>query len=384
MELVHFNEDGCLSYLLFCTQTKEAVIIDPTFPEGKFLHAIENKKLVLKYILDTHTHADHASAGVKLSQKTGAPYLIHHRAQDSLNIPNNIPEKIKNIIKYNKNLEKTDFLKENDNLPVGNIKCKLFYTPGHTTDSISVKAGHLLFTGDFLLIKQCGRTDLPGGDPEDLYNSIFNTLYKMPEDTVIYPAHDYKGNINISLGYEIINNSFLLKRNLPEFKEFVGSFFPPLDAEGGKLQCSITEEQEKSNTYAPNTEKKTSTVMQELCFHLESFLKSSPSDINAISSSELHTLLTNGSELTMIDVREPKELEMDGYIEGVINIPLKKLPDNIGKIPSNKDSFIVTLCRSGSRSSYAALYLRGLGYRKVKNLEGGMLDWVKKELPISR
>ncbi len=382
MELIHFNEDGCLSYLLYCPQEKEAIVIDPTFPEKKFLQALEKNKLNLKYILDTHTHADHASAGVKLAERTGVPYAIHQKAQAALDIPPSIPETIKRIIESNKSLVKTKYVEDNTELQVGKIKCRLFQTSGHTTDSVSVKAGHFLFTGDFLLINQCGRTDLPGGSAEDLYGSIFNTLYKLPEDTVIYPAHDYKGNINTSLGYEMINNPFLQKRSLADFKEFVNSFFPPLDAEGGKLQCSITEEQE-NNIYAPQ-EKKTSPVMQEFCFHLESFLKSSPSDFNAINSDELQQLIANNSDLTMIDVREPKELEKDGYIEGVINIPLKKLPENLDNIPESKDTFIVTLCRSGSRSSYAALYLRGLGYRKVKNLEGGMIDWAKKELPISR
>ncbi len=380
--LIRFNADDCLSYLLFCPVTREAMIIDATFPEEKFLQALENNELTLKFIVDTHTHADHASAGARLAEKTHAPYLIHQNAGDDLAIPTQIPDKIKNIIENNKSLKKDGFLKNNEQLKVGRELCQVFHTPGHTTDSVSIKAGHLLFTGDFLLINQCGRADLPGGSADDLYKSIFNTLLKLPEDTVVYPAHDYMGNINTSLGYELINNSFLQERSPEQFVAFVSAFFPPLDAEGGKLQCSTTGGQQKSNIYAPQ-EKKASPVMQEMCFYLEAFLKEAPPDFDAINSDELHELLFSGNAMTMLDVREPEELEKDGYLEKALNIPIRELPES-SQVPADKEKLIVIICRSSSRSSYAALYLRGLGYKNVKILEGGMLDWLKKGYPVRK
>jgi sulfur dioxygenase len=221
---------------------------------------------------------------------------------------------------------------------------------------------------------------LPGGSIDSLYNSIFGTLLNITEDTVVYPAHDYQGNINTSLGYERINNPFLQERSPADFEKFVSAFFPPLDAEGGKLQCSITGEQQKNNLYFPE-KNKTSPVMQELCFHLENFIKEAPPDFNAVDSEELQRLLKD-INLTVVDVRERSELDNDGYIEKVLNIPLRELPENTAKLPADKDSLIVVLCRSGSRSSYAALYLRGLGYKNVKHLEGGMLDWLKNGYPV--
>ncbi len=380
MTLIRFNADDCLSYLLFCPVTREALIIDPTYPEEKFLHSLEKNELDLKFIVDTHTHADHASAGARLAKQTHAPYLIHQKAADDLEVPPHIPDKIKKIIENNHSLKKDGFLKNNDHFNVGKELCQVFHTPGHTTDSISIKAGHLLFTGDFLLINQCGRTDLPGGSADDLHNSIFNTLLKLPEDTVVYPAHDYMGNINTSLGYEMINNSFLQKRSLDQFVDFVSAFFPPLDAEGGKLQCSITADQQKSNIYAPQ-EKKASPVMQEMCFYLEAFLKEAPPDFDTINSDELHQLLSSDTAMTMLDVREPEELEKDGYLEKALNIPIRELPES-SQVPADKEKLIVIICRSSSRSAYAALYLRGLGYKNVKILEGGMLDWLKKGYPV--
>jgi len=381
MELLRFNTGGCLSYLLFCPEIREALVIDPTFPETKFIQALESRWLKLKFIVDTHTHADHASAGACLAEKTGAPYLLHEKGQEDMVIPDRIPENIKRIIENNKAIPKDGFFGDNAELKVGNILLKVYRTPGHTVDSVSLKAGHLLFTGDFLLVNQCGRTDLPGGSVDDLFASIFDFLVNLPEDTVAYPAHDYQDNINTALGYERVHNPFLKERDHSEFKRFAGSFFPPLDTEGGKLQCSITGEQHAENIYAPQG-KKISPVMHDFCFHLEGFLKESSSDFNAVSSEELHRLLQTGAALTVIDVRDPQELATDGRIKGALHIPLRQLPQNTDRLPADRGNPLVTLCRSGSRSSYAALYLRALGYRIVRNLEGGILDWIRKGYPV--
>jgi glyoxylase-like metal-dependent hydrolase (beta-lactamase superfamily II) len=110
LNLVRFNADDCLSYLLYCTETKEALIIDPTFPEEKFIETLESKGLTLKFIIDTHTHADHASAGAVLAGKSNAPYLMHRKAGDHLDIPPHIPQTIKKIIASNQSLKKDGFL----------------------------------------------------------------------------------------------------------------------------------------------------------------------------------------------------------------------------------------------------------------------------------
>ncbi len=379
MELVRFNTDGCLSYLLFCPKDREALVIDPTFPEERFLRALSDRNLTPRYIIDTHTHADHASAGARLAALTGAPYLMHEKARAELQIPERIPSNIKQIIENNRSQPIDRFLQDKESFNVGRITCNTFLTPGHTPDSISLKAGHLLFTGDFLLVNQCGRTDLPGGSSSALFKSIFAFLLSLRDDTVIYPSHDYQENINTVLGYEKVHNPFLQKRDLAAFQQFAGSFFPPLDTEGGKLQCSITGDQH-SNIYSPP---QTSPLMQDFCFHLESFIRESPSDFNAVSSTELFRELSENSLLKVIDVREPQELVKDGYIKGALPVPLRQLPQNIKALPADRETPLVTVCRSGSRSAYAAMYLRAFGYRNVRNLEGGMLSWISGGYPVT-
>jgi len=374
-----FNEEGCLSYIVACPYTKEAVAIDPTLPSDKFLHLIRQEGLTLKYILETHTHVDHLTAAGELAKAIGAKIAMFHTAQqrEKTIIEPRIPRGIVEIIRQNYLVKPDLLLQDGEGLEFGNETIRSFAAPGHTNDSMILQIKHLLFTGDTLFVGQCGRTDLPGGSAASLYGTLFQVIYPMPDFMVIYPAHDYQGNINSVLGYEKVHNPFLQKREQADFIQFAVKQFPPLTGGNEKLQCSMG----GPLPAGPGEQAKVTPVMNELCFHMELYLRSAPRDWYAVSVKELYEDLQQTAPPLVIDVREPQELQ-SGYLPGAINIPLRQLPAELSRLPADKNSYIVVMCRSGSRSAYAALYLRSLGYLRVKNVEGGVPAWQQAGFPV--
>jgi glyoxylase-like metal-dependent hydrolase (beta-lactamase superfamily II)/rhodanese-related sulfurtransferase len=383
MKVQQYNDSGCLSYVVYCDKTRETVLIDPTQPPEVYERLISGEKLQVSYIIETHTHADHVSTAREAAAAFNGKIVMHEsiNKRERVEIPGNIPESIANIVKFNSQIPVDIVVNDSQTLPLGRRQITFISTPGHTVDGMCVGIGHLLFTGDTLLIGQCGRTDLPGGDSRELYHSLFGMLGKLPDDLVIYPAHDYQEGINTALGYERVNNPCLAKRELHEFIRFINKFFPPLeDNNGGKLQCSIAPKAAE----AVSPEQQASSLMNELCFHMEQYLRSAPIDWNGITCHELQDMIEadQGKELFIIDVRQPEELLDTGYIRGAVNIPLRQLPASLDLIPKDKEQSLVVVCRSGSRSAYGALYLRGYGYTQVKNLEEGMIGWLKNNYPV--
>jgi glyoxylase-like metal-dependent hydrolase (beta-lactamase superfamily II)/rhodanese-related sulfurtransferase len=389
VKVQQFNDNGCLSYVVYCSETRETVIIDPTHPPDVYEKLIVEKKLQVNYIIETHTHADHISTARETAAAFQSKIVMHENIskRDKVQVPPNIPESIVNIVKYNSQIPVDILVDESQTLPLGQEQIKFIPTPGHTVDGMCVGIKHLLFTGDTLLIGQCGRTDLPGGNSQELYPSLFERLSQFPDDIVIYPAHDYQEGINTVLGYERVNNPCLVKRDLQEFVQFISKFFPPLeDNDGGKLQCSIAPKATvaASAASAASAEQQASPLMNEFCFHMEQYLRAAPFDWNGITCHELKTMIDREKDLFIIDVRQPEELQDTGYIAGAINIPLRQLPGSLEQVPQNKEQSLVVVCRSGSRSAYGALYLRGYGYTNVKNLDEGMIGWLKNNYPVVR
>jgi len=375
-----FNEEGCLSYIVACPHTKDAIAIDPTIPGDKFLHVIRREELTVRYILETHTHVDHLTAAGELAKATGAKIAMFHTAlqREETIIEPRIPRGIVEIIRQNYLVKPDLLLQEGEGLDFGKLTARAFAAPGHTTDSMILQVSHLLFTGDTLFVGQCGRTDLPGGSAASLFHTLFQLIFPMPDATVIYPAHDYQGNINSALGYEKIHNPFLQRREQADFVQFVAKQFPPLSGTGEKIQCSMGGPPQTG----PDEQAKVTPVMHELCFHMEQYLRSAPKDWHTISVKDLHEDLEQATPPLIIDVREPQELQ-SGYLPGAINIPLRQLPAGLSHLPADKSSYLVVICRSGSRSAYAALYLRSLGYLNVKNVEGGVPAWQQAGFPVS-
>lgn len=192
-----FYEPVSSTYSYLIGDKGEAIIIDPVLEDAhKYVQAINELDLKLIIALDTHVHADHITALGKLREDTQCLSVMGQESRAEC---------------------VSSRVKEGDKLKFGGISLETLYTPGHTDDSYSFKLNDRVFTGDTLLIRSTGRTDFQNGDPNAQYESIFNKLLKLPDDTLVYPAHDYKGWTVTTIGEERRYNPRLQVRNKEEY-----------------------------------------------------------------------------------------------------------------------------------------------------------------------
>ena len=183
------SDTSTFTYLLACEKTKQAVLIDTVESEVPiYLKELEAQGLKLVYTLETHVHADHVTGADTLRQKLGSKSVVHRDAGAMCG-----------------DLLVTDGV----HIIVGTIDLEVRYTPGHTNGCISFFAGDRIFTGDSLLIGGCGRTDFQQGNSGQLYDSIQNQIFSLPDEVIVYPGHDYNGNTQSTVGEERKNNKRL-------------------------------------------------------------------------------------------------------------------------------------------------------------------------------
>lgn len=376
-----FNFDGCLSYITASTFDRIGTIIDPSHDLEPYLAFVRENNLKIPYVIDTHTHVDHVSLSPELADTLGARTVMSVNTPLQREIGTGVKDLygIEKIIEENGKKRIDMFLAEKERLPMGNLFLEAIFTPGHTKDSMCLLTHGKIFTGDTLIIGQCGRTDLPGGDSIDMYESLFGKLMALSNDLIVYPAHDYKENINSSIGHERVNNVCLkTPRTHEEFASFLKSLFPPLSAGGGKLQCGLTMDKEP----ASGEEGHLNPLMKSFCVSMEQYLRE-PHESTLIRTGALAGMLTAGKKPFVLDVREPSELLENGYIEGAINIPVKDVAGKVKELPKDLGTPIVVVCESGIRSAHAAIYLRAYGYTDVTNLEFGMREWRQEGRPVA-
>jgi sulfur dioxygenase len=192
-------DSSTYTYLLACSQTKEACIIDPVLEKvDRDLKLIQELHLKLRFILETHIHADHITGAATLREATGAKVALSAAA---------------NVTCADQKLQDGEILK------VGNLKIKVIATPGHTDSCTSYFCHDRVFTGDALMIRGCGRTDFQEGSSEKLFESVRKKLFTLPPETLVFPAHDYKGVLASSIAEEMEFNPRLGISNTKE--EFV-------------------------------------------------------------------------------------------------------------------------------------------------------------------
>ena len=375
-----FNFDGCLSYIIASSDERTGAVIDPSHDLEAYLAFVKEHNLKILYVVDTHTHVDHISLSPELADRLGAKTVMSSNATLQRQIGAGVKDLfgIEKIIEAN-GLKRIDvYLEEGQRLSMGNLYLEAMFTPGHTKDSMSLLSHGRVFSGDTLIIGQCGRTDLPGGDPREIYESLFGKLTGLSNDVVVYPAHDYKGNINSSIGYERTNNVCLKTPRTPEeFASFLKGLFPPLSAGSGKLQCGLTMEKEPG----AEGDDALNPLMKSFCVSMEQYL-GSPHESTLVRTGELAARLGKDEPPFVLDVREPKELEESGYIEGAVNIPVGQVARRVAEVPADLTRPIVVVCESGIRSAHAAIYLRAYGYQDVTNLEFGMREWRQEGRPV--
>ena len=195
------NKSSTYTYVISSGEGREALIIDPVIEHTKeYLKILEKLKLKLVKVIDTHIHADHITALNELNKRTSCTRIMGENSKSEV-----IDIKIK----------------DNENINIENIELKAMYTPGHTDCSYSYLMNDRVFTGDTLLINGTGRTDFQNGSSHDAYESLFNNLLKLPENTLVYPAHDYNGKKFSTIENEKKNNPRLQVNSKEEYAEIM-------------------------------------------------------------------------------------------------------------------------------------------------------------------
>ena len=187
------------SYVVADETSKEAAVIDPSFNVDAIVATVNERALKVRYVIDTHEHMDHTAGNEELAAVFGAN-LVAHR-----------------LSRVKKDLGVVD----GDVIKLGKITIKVIHTPGHTRDSICLLIDGKLLTGDTLFVGECGRTDLPGGSSESLYDSLFQKLMKLDDSVEVYPGHDYGPRPHSTIGAERRTNYVLKNRTKKEFVEFM-------------------------------------------------------------------------------------------------------------------------------------------------------------------
>jgi len=195
------TKSSTYTYIISSGKGREALIIDPVIEStGKYIKILKNLDLKLVKVIDTHIHADHISGLNELSKKTNCSKIMGEKSSS----------------------EVLDIrVKESEKIKIENIELIAMYTPGHTDCSYSFLMNDRVFTGDTLLINGTGRTDFQNGNSHDAYDSLFNKLLKLPDKTLVYPAHDYNNKKYSTIENEKNNNPRLQVKSAEEYAEIM-------------------------------------------------------------------------------------------------------------------------------------------------------------------
>ena len=194
-------------YIVSCPVKKEALVIDPAGNEEDIVERIDKNGLVLKYIVNTHGHADHTCGNAKMKDLTGAQIIMHEEDDKVFNSPEG--QVMARQMGFALSPHADIFIKDGDEISIGDVTLKVIHTPGHSPGGICLLGDGNLFTGDTLFVGGFGRTDLPGSSAAQFMNSINKRLLTLPVDTIVWPGHDYGDRPSSTIGREKITNPFL-------------------------------------------------------------------------------------------------------------------------------------------------------------------------------
>jgi glyoxylase-like metal-dependent hydrolase (beta-lactamase superfamily II) len=333
---------GCQSYLVGCPDACTAVVIDPEIRQiDRYLASAARDGLRIHYIIDTHTHADHFSAARELGERLDVPVVVHGLA----------PAPYASLR-----------VNDGDMLAVGNLRLQMMHTPGHTRDSMCIHVADRLFTGDTLLIGATGRTDLPTGDADALYESLFNGILKLDPALKVFPAHDYKNLGSTTLAREIAENPRLQKRDRASFVDMMSHL-------NIAAPTHLTEAL-RTNMTGGKT--------------VEQLLGEAAAKVPFMSLTELKSRIGNAAApLVVLDVRE-KDAFATAHVPGAKHLPRGQLELRVNDVLPDPTTRIVTVCEFGKISTLAAATLRDLGFLRAAALDGGMKAWRDAGFPIER
>ncbi|RLB39264.1 MAG: MBL fold metallo-hydrolase [Deltaproteobacteria bacterium] len=338
------HETWTYTYLVADEESGEAVLIDPVLDQiARDTKLLDELQLKLVYTMDTHAHADHITASGLLRQRLGSKAVVGADAGAAC----------------------ADVLVSNGaTVQVGGLKLEVRATPGHTSGCVTyVTADHKnAFCGDALLIRGTGRTDFQQGSAEQLYRSIHDQLFTLPDDTILWPGHDYRGLTFTTVGEEKrLNPRVGDGKTAAEFVEIMENLNLPMPkkidvAVPANLQCGLVPPISMSGD--PTPERGWAAI--------ERTAQGTP-------EVTIDWVRDNSGAIRMVDVREIDEAENDGKIDGVKVIPMGTV-DEASK-SWDKEEPVITICRSGRRSGRVALELEKLGFKRIASMRGGMVAW---------
>jgi len=330
------------TYLLASRRGGEALIIDPVVEKlDHYLRLLRELDLRLIKAIDTHIHADHVSALGALRDHTHCITVMGEQSGVD-------------VVSMR--------VSDGDRIDVDGIDLDVIYTPGHTDDSYSFVMPDRVFTGDTLLIRGTGRTDFQNGDARAQYDSIFNRLLKLPEHTLVYPAHDYKGDTVSTIGEEKRCNPRLQVSSIDQYVELM------------------------ANLHLPNPKMMDVAVPANL--HMGLAQDNVAQRGWALSPSQAMTMLGQPGIL-LIDLREQGERRKHGVIPGSVHAPYPDLANNVQpggilhQLGTMSGNNLLFYCAFGERSAMAVQAAQESGLSAARHIEGGLDGWRKAGGPIT-
>ncbi len=331
---------GCRSYVIGCEDSCAAALIDPELSQiDRYLALAAKSGLRIRYLVDTHTHADHFSATQQIARQLAVPVVMHHRS----------PAPYVDLR-----------LQGGELLIVGKLRLQAMHTPGHTADSMCLCVEDRVFTGDTLLMGATGRTDLPSGDAGALYDSLFTGVLTLDPALKVFPAHEYKGRAHSTIGQELAENPRLQKRDRGEFIEMMQSL-------NLTMPTHVTEALRTNMSGGK-------TVAQ--------MLSEAAASVAFMSLAELKSYIeTKRDGLIVLDVRERDAFEA-GHIPGARLLPRGQLELRVNDELTDPTRRILACCEFGRISTLAAATLRQMGFRGAVALDGGVKAWREAGYPM--
>lgn len=330
-------ERGCCSYLLGCPETGAAMVVDPVLElTDRILGAAAESGLRIRYVAETHTHADHFSSVRQLAARCQA-VSVAHRSSPAPYISMHV--------------------NDGELLRLGSLRVGVLHTPGHTGDSVCYVLPDRVLTGDTLLIGGCGRTDFPGGSAEQLHHSLFEKLLCLDDATLVFPGHDYRRRGQSTIGAEKAGNPRLAVRDRAEFVTLMG-------------QLDLGMPDHLSEALRTN---------RSGCRTVEELLRDAAARVPFMAIAEL-AARGHDDGLVVLDVRERAEYDA-GHIPGAVHIPRGQLELRVNGAFPNPTVRIVCYCQFGKISTLAAATLRDLGFQSASALDGGFAEWCEAGRP---
>ena len=330
------SNSSTYTYLISSGKGREALIIDPVLEKvDQYLKLLNELELKLVKVIDTHIHADHISGIAELRDKTNCVTVMGDKTTADV-----VAMKVS----------------DDEIIKIDGINLKALYTPGHTSESFSFLMDDRVFTGDALLIKGTGRTDFQNGNPKDSYNSLFGKLLKLPDETLVYPAHDYKGEMVSTIIEEKKFNPRLQVSSIDEYVEIMNNLNLPdpkmMDiAVPSNLNLGIDFNRQKVN--------------------------------NGIEPKEFN-MIKKDTNAVLIDLREQIEIEKEGMLNNSLVVPFPTMHEYLDKNKEQlKDKKILFYCAHGHRSTLAVQISKSYKFTDCCHLIGGLKNWKKEGLDLN-